>query len=177
MVAALVAGVLVLAVGAGLALALTGGDDDDQSVQTEEASDSDDAGDQAEPGSDAGPTISECSVNPTNTCITDARVEGDTYVIEYESGFVESPDYEVGMHQHFFFDPPTVPDAAGSNASDFGLEEGDWEVYSGGSPFTLFTVSAGEAVGAERLCVRSANAPGHDFVPDSGNCVDLASIG
>ena len=187
--AAIAAGVVVvlLLIGGGIVLAAGGGDDDDGGEdvqaggQTEVTEAADDTAPEDTEPADTGPALTDCEVGSDNTCIVNAFLDGDTIVVEYETAFEEDPGMEdpAGRHQHFFFNPPTEPNAAGSNAPDFGLEPGDWVVWAGGSPFTDgdMTLSQAQALGAAELCVRPAFGGAHDFTGEPGNCVEVASIG
>jgi actin-like ATPase involved in cell morphogenesis len=179
--------ILLLLIGGGIVLASGGGDDGGEEdvqaggdTEVTEAPSDDTGSDDTEPV-DTGAAVTDCDVGSDNTCIVDASLDGDTIVVEYETAFTEDPGMSdpAGRHQHFFFNPPTEPDAAGSNAPDFGLEPGDWEVWASGSPFTSgdFTMSQAQAVGAGELCVRPAFGGSHAFTGEPGNCVDLSSLG
>jgi serine/threonine protein kinase len=116
------------------------------------------------------PTVAPSATTPPGPYarITGITVQGDTYVIAYETiGFTESYDK---WHTHFFFNTVS-PEQAGVPGA------GPWKLYYGPSPFTDYKVSE-RPYGAGQMCVRVANAD-HSlyYLPsgslDTGNCVNL----
>jgi hypothetical protein len=100
--------------------------------------------------------------------INQITVEGNDYVVEYETiGFTETPEQ---WHTHFFFNT-VYPEQAGVPGS------GPWKVYYGPNPFREYKLSDRPA-GATQMCVRVANAD-HSLYNtpegniDTGNCADL----
>jgi hypothetical protein len=127
------------------------------------------------PTAAAAPYIYTPTPIPTNTPlpgpyaqINQITVQGDDYVVEYETiGFTET---QTGWHTHFFFNT-VYPEQAGMPAT------GPWQVYYGPNPFRLYKVSDRPA-GATQMCVRVANAD-HSLYHtpagsiDTGNCAPL----
>ncbi len=96
------------------------------------------------------------------SAIRDIRLQGNSYVVEFET-FEFEPALP-GQHVHFFFD--TVSEGqAGVPGS------GPWAIYGGSSPFTELG-PANRPPGAEQMCVLVAN-PNHSIQPATGNCFDL----
>ena len=100
--------------------------------------------------------------------IRQITVQGDAYVVDYETiGFTETAEQ---WHTHFFFNT-VPPEQAGLPAS------GPWQVYYGPNPFTLYRVGD-RPQGATQMCVRVANAD-HSLYNsayggiNTGNCADL----
>lgn len=89
-------------------------------------------------------------------------LDGDTYIVEYETfGYTETLP---GMHVHFFFD--TVP------PEEAGIPfDGPWFVWGGPRPFDGYTVDD-RPDGATEMCALVANTD-HSIILDTGNCVSL----
>jgi hypothetical protein len=119
----------------------------------------------ATPTQPAPPTATPTFAPPPGvdfSAIRDIRIEGGTYVVDFETFEFEA--VVPGQHVHFFFD--TVSEA---NAGVPG--SGPWELYGGPSPFTVYG-PGDRPPGAEQMCVLVAN-PDHSIQPGTGNCFDL----
>lgn len=94
--------------------------------------------------------------------ITDIRLNGSTYLVDYETfGYTEMLP---GQHIHFFYD--TVPPSqAGSPGS------GPWAVWGGPRPFDGYHTGNRPAA-ASQLCALVAN-PNHSIIMGTGNCFNL----
>jgi predicted Ser/Thr protein kinase len=94
--------------------------------------------------------------------ITDIRLNGSTYLVDYETfGYTEMLP---GQHVHFFYD--TVPPSqAGSPGS------GPWAVWGGPRPFDGYHTGNRPAA-ASQLCALVAN-PNHSIIMGTGNCFNL----
>ncbi len=112
--------------------------------------------------------------------ITDIRLDGDRYIVDYATaGFDplihgEDPGAsEHDHHVHFFFD---TTDAG--NAGTNGQPPGSWEVWGlqrGGGELVFDEFTVDDAGDAEQLCVAVATS-GHEILADvelTGNCVAL----
>lgn len=94
--------------------------------------------------------------------IKSITLEGDSYIVEYETlGYDEVLP---GMHVHFFFNT-VPPEEAGVPGS------GPWELYGGPSPFTGYTLDD-RPESATEMCALAARAD-HSVYADSGNCGPL----
>jgi hypothetical protein len=94
--------------------------------------------------------------------ITDIRVRGGRYIVEYEVfGYRQELP---GRHVHFFFDTVPVRDAGTPG-------DGPWILYAGPSPFRGYRESD-RPRGATQMCILVAN-PDHSINRGTGNCVDL----
>ena len=126
----------------------------------------------------------ECTV-ATGRCafITDVRLEGETFVADYEVQGFDPIIFEPGVkgteadhHVHFFFNT-TTPANAGTN----GAPPGKWEIWDralGGGElrFNAYTVanrSEKGGDGATELCVVVGTFDHQVEDPASGNCVPL----
>lgn len=98
------------------------------------------------------------------TVITDTRVEGNLYAVDYE---VHNFPQEPALHVHMFFDT-VPPEQAGSPGS--GPWKLTWGAY-GNPPFTQYGI-ANRPPDATQMCALVAN-PNHSIIPGTGNCVDL----
>lgn len=97
--------------------------------------------------------------------ILDVRLDGETYVVNYETvGFIEQ---RTSRHIHFYFDQNT----SGPGEIPSG---GAYVMYAGPRPFRDITV-ADVPQGAKRICASAATVD-HQFIPNSGNCVDLPAL-
>lgn len=94
--------------------------------------------------------------------INNITVEGDRYVVDYET--FEYNEQLPGMHVHFFFNNVT-PKNAGVPGS------GPWYLYGGPRPFMEYKLSDRPA-SATQMCALVANGD-HSVQLDSGNCLDL----
>ena len=113
------------------------------------------------PTETAAPTLSPTPSGPY-VVITEIRVEGNLYVVDYEPNNLES-----SQHVHIFFDT-VPPEQAGSPGS--GPWKLTWNTY-GTPPFTQYGL-ANRPSGATQLCALVANA-NHSVILGSGNCVFL----
>ncbi len=96
--------------------------------------------------------------------ITDIRVEGSIYVVDYE---VNNFPEDLNLHVHIYFN--NIPqEQAGSPGS--GPWKLTWGSY-GDPPFTQYIVSSRPA-NATQMCAIVANS-NHSIQLNSGNCVDL----
>ncbi len=120
-------------------------------------------------GGDGG-GATETAVPPTQTPepeffvrITGITLDGDTYVVPYETtGYTEQLP---GMHVHFYFNG--VPE------SEAGIPGGGpWISHGGPRPFTGYTASHSDRGNSTAICARVANAD-HSIIYSSGNCWDL----
>jgi serine/threonine protein kinase len=114
------------------------------------------------------PTLSPTPTIPPGipyVVITDIRIEGNYYVVEYET--FEYTEQLPGMHVHFFYDT-VPPEEAGSPGS------GPWKLYGGPRPFTGYTTNSRPA-SATMMCALVAN-PNHSVQPDSGTCYPLPDV-
>jgi serine/threonine-protein kinase len=109
------------------------------------------------------------SITPTETVppgyyvrINEIGVEGDRYVVAYET--FEYTETLPGMHVHFFFDS-VPPEQAGVPGS------GPWILYGGPRPFMEYRVNQRPPT-AISMCALVAN-PDHSVIAESGNCVEL----
>ncbi len=94
--------------------------------------------------------------------ITSISIEGDVYMVSYETfGYTETLP---GQHLHFFFNTVSQ-DQAGSPGS------GPWILYGGPRPFREYSV-ADRPGNATQMCVLVANSD-HSVIVNSGNCVNL----
>jgi formylglycine-generating enzyme required for sulfatase activity len=94
-------------------------------------------------------------------------IDGDRYVVDYETfEFTERISSDT-LHVHFFFDT-VPPDQAGVPGS------GPWILYGGPRPFTGYRV-ADRPGAATQMCILVAN-PNHSVQPDSGNCMQLPDV-
>jgi hypothetical protein len=96
--------------------------------------------------------------------ITDIRVEGNLYIVDY---VVHNFPDEDNLHVHIFFDS-VAPEQAGSPGA--GPWKLTWGTY-GDPPFTQYGI-ANRPPDATQMCALVAN-PNHSIQPNSGNCVDL----
>jgi hypothetical protein len=105
---------------------------------------------------------------PNTARIDSIRIEGDHYVVDFET-FGFEPTLP-GQHVHFFFNN-VPPEQAGVPGS------GPWQLYPAApgqpntSPFTLFSVSQ-RPPDATQICILVANND-HSVNQGTGNCVDL----
>lgn len=97
-----------------------------------------------------------------STSITGISLQGESYVVDFETNGFE-PQLP-GQHVHFFFDT-VPPEQAGMPG------QGPWIIYGGQSPFTEYKVTDRPAQ-ASQMCVLVAN-PDHTVLADSGNCWNL----
>lgn len=107
------------------------------------------------------PTLSPTPSGPY-VIITEIRVEGALYVVDYEVHNLES-----SQHVHMFFDT-VPPEQAGSPGA--GPWKLTWNTY-GDPPFTQYAI-AQRPEGATQMCALVANA-NHSVMQGSGNCVFL----
>jgi serine/threonine protein kinase len=94
--------------------------------------------------------------------INNITVEGDHYVVEYET-FLYT-ELLPGEHVHFFFN--TVPPEQAGNPGS-----GPWILYGGPRPFEGYKLNAKPAAATE-MCALVAN-PNHSIQMNSGNCFPL----
>lgn len=94
--------------------------------------------------------------------INEIGIEGDRYLVEYET--FEYTETLPGMHVHFFFDT-VPPDQAGVPGS------GPWILYGGPRPFMEYKLNQ-RPPAATSMCALVANAD-HSVQQDTGNCVEL----
>jgi hypothetical protein len=94
--------------------------------------------------------------------ITDIRVRGGRYVVQYE--VFNYRQQLPGRHVHFFFDSVPVRDAGVPG-------DGPWILYAGPSPFREYRESD-RPRGATQMCILVANED-HSINRGTGNCVDL----
>lgn len=113
------------------------------------------------PTETAAPTLSPTPEGPY-VVITEIRVEGNLYVVDYEPNNLES-----SQHVHIFFDT-VPPEQAGAPGT--GPWKLTWNTY-GTPPFTQYGV-ANRPSGATQLCALVANS-NHSVILGSGNCVFL----
>ncbi len=106
--------------------------------------------------------LSRTAPSAPSARIDGITVQGDRYVVDWESvGFAS---VLTDLHVHFFFDT-VPPDQAG------GAGQGPWWEHGPGQPFTGFGVPD-RPEGASQLCVSVAN-PDHTVRPGSGGCAPL----
>ncbi|MBT3336672.1 MAG: serine/threonine protein kinase [Anaerolineae bacterium] len=123
-----------------------------------------------EPAATMLPTATlEPTVIPTATLppgpqvrMTSIILDGSTYVVEYET--FEYTEALPGMHVHFYFNNFTQSQVGAGGG-------GNWKVYGGPRPFSLYTTSNRPA-DATQMCAIVANS-NHTIILDTGNCLDL----
>lgn len=107
------------------------------------------------------PTLSATPEGPY-VVITEIRVEGNLYVVDYEPKNLDS-----SQHVHIFFDSVS-PEQAGAPGS--GPWKLTWNTY-GNPPFTQYSL-ANRPAAASKMCALVANS-NHSVIQGSGNCVFL----
>jgi hypothetical protein len=118
----------------------------------------------AAPTETAPPTDTPAPTDPPGPYvrINDIQIEGDRYIVNYETfGYQEIVP---GMHVHFFFN--TVPPEQAGNPGG-----GPWFLWGGPRPFNGYTL-ADRPGAATQMCALVAN-PDHSIIPNTGNCVNL----
>jgi actin-like ATPase involved in cell morphogenesis len=116
-----------------------------------------------------------CPATETRPCIQmrSIALQGDSLVIEWDA-FNFTPS-ESDVHAHFFWDNQ-LPQQAGTNAADFGVPLGAWELtaaqpfVSGVDPTTPLLVSR-KPPEATRVCVTAANAAHAVIDPNVFQCI------
>jgi molecular chaperone DnaK len=95
-------------------------------------------------------------------------LEDGRYRVNYEV-FNFTPSLADGeLHVHFFLNPPTEPEDAGTN----GNPPGEWDLTDDPSTFLTFFGPSDAEAGSE-MCMVVATSDHAVFDPDSGECVEL----
>jgi hypothetical protein len=94
-------------------------------------------------------------------------IEGDRYVVDYETFEFTEKISATTLHVHFFFDT-VPPEEAGTPG------QGPWKLYGGPRPFKDYLLS-NRPLNATKMCILVAN-PNHSVQPNSGNCVQLPDV-
>jgi hypothetical protein len=179
------------AVGLGAYFVLAGGGDDDpvsgadDTVATTQAPDTTTAPTAAATTAGGAATVAPttaptappaCPATETRPCIEmrSIALQGDSLVIEWDA-FNFTPS--VGdTHAHFFWNNQ-LPQQAGTNAQDFGVPVGAWELtdarpfVSGQDPTTPMLASR-RPPEATQVCVTAANAAHAVIDPTVFQCID-----
>ncbi len=107
-------------------------------------------------------TTPAAPTSDVSVVIVSVAMEGDTYVVNYETiGFIENVK---GRHIHFFFNNIKPEQAALPG-------NGPYVMYGGPRPFKGVTVFDRPA-DATQICAIVTN-PDHTGIPNSGSCFDL----
>ncbi len=113
------------------------------------------------PTATSAPLPTATAVTQLSVRINSISLDGDRYVVNYETfGYTETLP---GTHVHFFFNtvPPSQAGVPGS---------GPWILYGGPRPFTGY--GTGDRGSASQMCALVAN-PDHSVIANSGNCANL----
>ncbi len=95
--------------------------------------------------------------------LVSVKLEGDVYVVEYETiGFIERAG---GRHLHFFFNTGTADNIQGDS---------QFVMFTGPRPFQGLTVFD-RPDNATQICAIIAN-PDHSTIVGTANCIDLPPL-